>query len=279
MKKVFVVGSPRSGTTLVQKLIGLREDFYSCKETHYFQLIRRSRRRNKLDYFGLRRANVRKAYEFIKQNNDLLGDYDYEEVKSLSAAAVQFDRILTAEAQARGKTGWIEKTPGHVFHISLIEKYIPSAQFVHVIRDGRDVVASTVDAARSFPDASAWKAYADLYVAIDRYNRCLMESTRYLDADGHVFVRYEHILDDVESTVDRLFDALGLDGGYRDLNLESTGIDETVTREDEGWKSDSVKKIKNTHLVKFNQIFSEEEKSHICTRAMTLSPETEMKLI
>ena len=45
----------------------------------------------------------------------------------------------------RGKQRWAEKTPGYTFHLDLIDELFPNAQYVHVIRDGRDVVASFRD--------------------------------------------------------------------------------------------------------------------------------------
>lgn len=44
-----------------------------------------------------------------------------------------------------GKRRWGEKTPAHVFHISLIDEVYPGSQFVHIIRDGRDVVRSLLN--------------------------------------------------------------------------------------------------------------------------------------
>jgi hypothetical protein len=41
-----------------------------------------------------------------------------------------------------GKSRWGEKTPAHVFHIDLIDEVFPEAQFIHIIRDARDVVRS-----------------------------------------------------------------------------------------------------------------------------------------
>ena len=40
------------------------------------------------------------------------------------------------------KTRWAEKTPAHVLHIELIHEVFPKAQFVHMIRNGYDVVKS-----------------------------------------------------------------------------------------------------------------------------------------
>ncbi|MFW6116112.1 MAG: sulfotransferase family protein [bacterium] len=261
MIKIFVVGCPRSGTTLVQKLLGARDDVYTCKETHYFQKIRRKGKWKALDYLMLSKNNVVDAFEFICANNELLGEYDPCQVGSLRSAALFLDEVMTSEAQSRRKVAWVEKTPPHVFDIGWIRRHIPTAKFVHVLRDGRDVVASMVDAARRFPQATAWRRYASLEMAIEEYNRCLRESLKYHRSQGHVFVRYEHILDDVERVCHQLYRSLGLDGEMVDLNFD--GIDGQIVRSDEGWKSNWRGEIRDTRLVKFNRIFSDEQRSLI----------------
>ena len=193
MKKIFIVGCPRSGTTLVQKLLGGREDTYTLKETHYFERIRRKRGKRgllsrPLDYLFLSHKNVLNAYDFIHSNNELVAQHDPKEIKTLYDATLFFDRMMTTEAKARGKTVWVEKTPSHLLSIRLITQHIPSAQFVHVIRDGRDVVASLVDAAKKFPQK--WQRHTNLENTIDLYNRRLKESVKYCDYNGHIFIQH-----------------------------------------------------------------------------------------
>jgi hypothetical protein len=266
MKKIFVVGCPRSGTTLVQKLLGAHKDVYTCKETHYFQKIRRIGKRKVLDYLFLSQHRVLKAYDFIRSNNELLGQYNPSEVKSLRSAALFLDCIMTSEAQARGKLAWVEKTPHHLFYIRLIKRYIPSAQFVHVLRDGRDVVASLVDAAERFQ--RVWKEHTDLKRAIGLYNRSLRESLKYYGSEGHRFVRYGYILDDFAGACRKLYTLLDLES--ENLSLDLSGIHKRVVRSDESWKNDSEGRIKDTRLVKFNQIFDEEQKKLIVSRIKDL---------
>lgn len=273
MKKIFVVGCPRSGTTLVQKLLGARSDTYTCKETHYFQKIRRIGKKKILDYLFLSQDNVLNAYEFICNHNELLKHYDPGGVTSLRSAVLFFDHLMTSEAKAKSKSAWVEKTPAHLFYIRWISRYIPSVQFVHVLRDGRDVVASLVDAAQRFPQASAWKRYADLEITIDEYNRCLKESLKNYGKEGHVFVQYEHILDGVEGVCNKLFASLGLES--ESFHLDLVGTHEEVVRSDEGWKNGFTGEIRDTRLVKFNQIFDEVQKSLVTNKVKEL-PSTKL---
>jgi sulfotransferase family protein len=264
MKKIFVVGCARSGTTLVQMLLGTRDDVYTCKETHFFQKIRRAGKSKVLDYFLLSRNSVLEAYEFIRTHNRLFREYDPSQVRTPRSAVMFFDQLMTSEAQARNKLVWVEKTPAHLFYISLIKRYVPSAQFVHVIRDGRDVIASLVDAARRFPQEKAWKAYADLDVAINEYNRCLRESSKYCGTAGHFFVPYEQLVVDTEQLTASLYKQLGLN--IKNINLDLNEVHKQVVRNDENWKDDHGGEISDTRLEKFHRIFNDEQKQLIVSR-------------
>jgi hypothetical protein len=56
--------------------------------------------------------------------------------------AVVFDYIMSEFAAREGKSRWCEKSPMHVQHISLLAEAFPAAQFIHVVRDGRDCAVS-----------------------------------------------------------------------------------------------------------------------------------------
>lgn len=264
MKKVFVVGCPRSGTTLVQSYLGARSDTFTLKETHFFPNIRRVGKRKIFDYLFLSQSRVLRAFGLIAAHNKLLHQYDPHTVTTFRSAVRFFDQMMSGEAQTRGKEVWLEKTPSHMFYIPLIKRHLPSVQFVHVLRDGRDVVASMVDTARRYPEAKAWKEHVDIATATDKYNRYMMESHKYYGSQGHTFIQYEQILDDPERSINRLFFHLGLENQKVQPALK--GINKKIARSDEGWKADPKDEIKDTRLVKFNQIFNEEQRRFIIER-------------
>ncbi|MGD8815173.1 MAG: sulfotransferase, partial [Anaerolineales bacterium] len=220
LMRAFIVGCPRSGTTLVQKLLGARQDTYTLRETHFFQNIRRSGPAKLLDYWRLSKTQVDLAYAFISRNNELQVKHDPRDVRSLPQAVHFLDQLMSAEARARGMVAWVEKTPAHLYFVRWIERYLPSAHIVHVLRDGRDVVASLIDVANRFPQAKAWRHNQDVSAAIDTYNRYLRASLKCRGRNNHVFIRYEHIIADVDRERKRLFKLLGLKDQEPSATLE-----------------------------------------------------------
>jgi Sulfotransferase family len=140
-KLVFLVGSPRSGTTWLQLLLSRSPAIATVPETQLFS---------------------RYMHSMVEQWNDdritarpigltkLLGD---EEFRGLlrSTTAVVFGKIAQSKPSA---TVVLEKTPGHVRCSHEILELWPDAHFIHIIRDPRSVVASLRAASRSW--ASDW---------------------------------------------------------------------------------------------------------------------------
>ena len=149
MRKLFLVGSPRSGTTLLQTILTSQSELFTLKETHFFRHLHRWRPVRWLDHLHLDGARVDAAFRFITENNALEGSYDWAGVRRLADACRLFDHLMTNETGLRDRRGWLEKTPEHMFFIDEIRRYLPNARFVHILRDGPDVVAvQLVDAAR-----------------------------------------------------------------------------------------------------------------------------------
>ena len=50
--------------------------------------------------------------------------------------------VMEAITRKQGARRWAESTPWHLHYLPLIKKQIPNALIIHIIRDGRDVIAS-----------------------------------------------------------------------------------------------------------------------------------------
>jgi protein-tyrosine sulfotransferase len=165
----FIIGSGRSGNTLLRKLLvenseavippeipGLGNTircFSRYRGVEWGECVEKT-----LKMFFLQ-ANVDietkdKKGNIIKYNlvDDLELDFDHLEAKlsNLPPKQQALSTIITEiyNQYSINKTGkvlpWGDKTPWNVFHFARIEKVFPKARYIHMVRDGRDVVASYV---------------------------------------------------------------------------------------------------------------------------------------
>jgi hypothetical protein len=144
---VFIVGCPRSGTTVLQRVIDAHPQVAIIAQSRWIpgflkMVCRRSPEGlvtpdmipRLLNYRGL----FRKMGISREELEPLLG------AGSLSFA--QFvSGIFDLYGQARGKTLVGDKTPIYVRNVRLLHEQWPEARFVHLIRDGRDVSLATIN--------------------------------------------------------------------------------------------------------------------------------------
>ncbi|WAZ20923.1 sulfotransferase [Streptomyces cinnabarinus] len=146
-RPVFVLGCPRSGTTLLQLMLHAHPRIALPPETRFVLPAYEGR----LGFGDLRDAGNRaalarwitgrKATRFHELGLDAGGVAERiaDGPPTLgSALAVP----LKAYAEQHGKARWGDKRPAYALHVEEIHRLFPDAQFVHLVRDGRDCVAS-----------------------------------------------------------------------------------------------------------------------------------------
>lgn len=116
-----------------------------------------------------------------------------------------FGTIFRAYARRFGKPRWGDKRPGYYECIPGLLRMFPDAQIVHLIRDGRDCVASL----KSMP----W-AQQDIFEAISTWVEAIdsgRRAARRLPADAYVEIGYERLVTDPEGQLRALCDFFGED--------------------------------------------------------------------
>ena len=141
---VFIVGMNRSGTTLLRMMLDAHPQLTIPPETHFVpDLIKAVREPG---------ATPEAALEAMKSAREW-GDFGFSDEEMLArlralpklkpGAAVR--TFYEAYMAQQGKPRWGEKTPTYVQKMKLIQRALPEARFIHVIRDGRDVALSVLD--------------------------------------------------------------------------------------------------------------------------------------
>ncbi len=112
------------------------------------------------------------------------------------------DEVLRPYLQPRSRY-LVERTPDHVHHIALISEVYPGARFVHIVRDGRDVVRSLL--AKPWGPDNVEAAASEWRDSVRAGRLQAPPATHYRE------LRYEELLTQPEAAIGSLFGWLGLD--------------------------------------------------------------------
>ena len=205
----FIVGSARSGTTLLRVMLNAHPAVAVPPESWFITQLWTGRDEVELEPLLQRLA----AHQSFRK-----WDLPIEAVRNElpeTAMACYADVIAAAfraYARTHGKSSWGDKTPRYVESIDLLDRIFPEARFVHLIRDGRNVALSYADV--PFGPKTVAKAAA----LWGRRVSAGMEAGRKLGPDRYLEVRYEELVTDPEAVARVLCDFLGI--GYDPSMLE-----------------------------------------------------------
>ncbi len=144
---VFIVGCPRSGTTLLRRIVSAHPQIVITPEAHWIPLWFEQRRGLMSD--GLVTAEL--VSELLAHNKFALFGLGRETLMSLAGSGqpISYASFVTGifdlYGEARGKKAVGNKTPDSVRRIGTLHTLWPEARFVHLIRDGRDVALSLMN--------------------------------------------------------------------------------------------------------------------------------------
>lgn len=269
--RLFLVGCPRSGTTLLQSLLASHPDIISFPESHFFRLLveKRSRLRQMLNLASpIARSHYAQffaetgypdAKRFLKQTDITIPQY-----------ARAFYRALDAIAQQEGKPIWLEKTPGHVRYINYIEATIAQPKFIHIVRNGTDVVASLYEVTHKYPNL--WEKAYSVDECISHWEKDVKLTLHYLNQPNHIVVQYEQLADDPEPILMDLCKFIGT-AFYKEMLSNYRQTAQKVTASNEPWKAGVSNAIQKRSSTKFNELFNETERQHISNAIATLNLE------
>src|SRR5258708_2945408 len=116
-KPIFIVGSPRSGTTLMRSILDSHPNIF-CPSWETGLFVHLSARLNG----DLVKIMQKAGAGFPLPRGQL--------VAWVRRAALE---LFAEFGSQSGKSRWAEKAPAHVHHMAFIREVFPDAQFVHMI--------------------------------------------------------------------------------------------------------------------------------------------------
>ncbi|ADG87367.1 sulfotransferase family protein [Thermobispora bispora] len=247
-RPIFVIGCPRSGTTMLQLMLHSHPRIAVPPETRFVVPAYFSRRM----YGDMRLAeNRRRLATWIATGKNTkfreLGLDADEFVRAAMLGPGSFGSVIgmafQCYAERFGKPRWGDKRPSYYRHVEMLLRMFPDAQFVHLIRDGRDCVASLKEMPWYRPDAIYAAAnWAESIDFAKRYARKLPKDTYYQ-------LRYEDLTADPETELKRLCDFLGEE--YDPAMCEPWHIAEIAVPKHKVWHSNTHGEVTTAHSGKW----------------------------
>ena len=214
---VFIVGCSRSGTTLLQRIMNAHPQLAVTDEqdwiSNYFkkraaltpegqvspELIARLLQHKRFPKLGVSREDLER----------LLGSGEGVDYAAFVTG------ILDLYGRAKGKRLVGDKCPSHVFAIPSLNALWPSAKFVHLIRDGRDVCLSLLNWDKPDRITDRFVGCAEDRVSTSALYWTWMvqagrEAGRWLGPERYFEIRYEALLADAPGECGRLCIFLGV---------------------------------------------------------------------
>ncbi len=183
---VFIVGLPRSGTTLLQAILCRTGNYFSMPETHFFSRVT----------YGLPERNFTKGdykkIQYVLANKSKI-DVDEVSLFRISSRKELFEYILSIYNRENMET-FLEKTPRHIFFYKKILEYYPDARFICMVREPKNAVSSIMEM-----DKSKKKSIIRLSVFYNKVTRTVIDFEPNVNV---LIVRYEDLTNKPKTTVE-----------------------------------------------------------------------------
>lgn len=233
---IFVVGAPRSGTTLLATFLASHSHIFCGPETHFFPYLEanfsnlssllngRNWSTRATQFMTELTVNDNRIIDLFEMTSQQIEHHLFNRKPSIQAL---LESLTMEKMMATQKGRWAEKTPNHILHLRSIRALYPKAAIIRIIRDPRDAAASM---AAKLPWASQ-VPLENAYLINDWYQK----SQDFFRRDSLTFsLRYEDLVMQPEEKLKQLCDFIGEPFERAMLNRQDAA--EQTAPDQEPWK-------------------------------------------
>jgi len=205
---IFIMGPPRSGTTLVKTVLRTHSRICGVDGETWFFLRK--------DYAGFRHPAV--------------PDSDMQQyVREADSVTGLFDRFAEAVRTDEDAAHFLEKTPEHALRLSYLVNHFPQSTFVFLVRDPRDGLRSAKNFTAywaTLPDQDRTGGY------LETWRRSVEAYEEFADDSSIVLLRYEDFCQQPADELRRILDRIG-------FGIEPQQLDPSAYGESHGEKHEA----------------------------------------
>jgi Sulfotransferase family len=207
-RPIFVIGAPRSGTTMLRVMLSSHSHIYIPPESDFIPRLYLGRARTPMS-----RRRALRDLRVVLGNRRFLREWRGEPLDpdafvdglpELTPTAF-LDSLYRTYAARHHAVRWGDKSPIYTHYVPLLAEIFPDAQFVHIVRDGRDAALSALAAYRD-------RFYVDIYFAARSWEhrvRAARVAGASLGPDRYVELHYEELTVEPEAVLRSVCDFLG----------------------------------------------------------------------
>jgi protein-tyrosine sulfotransferase len=259
---VFIISSGRSGTTLMRSMLVAGGKIAIPAETQIIHMLpvkyHTTRGLGWEDQVRLIIASFESHRNFPLWQVNLAEAY--QRVLALPENERSLARIInevyfTYAAQAFPEAHvWGDQSPIHTFYLPYIKKVFPKARFMHLLRDGRDVVSSMVT--RHGDDY--------LFEAVLRWKTSLRRISHFqtgLAAEQYIEVRYENLVREPEPTLQTVCSFIGID--YDPVMLDYWKLPTTIEHKYKTFHQNLGKPVFASSIGKWKERLNQQQQDYV----------------
>jgi hypothetical protein len=216
-KPIFVVGSPRSGTSILTWCLGQHPNIIPQEESNWlgpfaidtasgYQRGSARGAHGQLSAIGVRREEF--LVLFGQTISELILSHREQFQMRRAQLGLDVPPFTISRSPNEPKSRWVDGTPEYSFYICGLRKLFPQALFVHLVRDVTAVVRSLLN---FFPDGRN-RLVANEQAAYEYWLRRVtscVEAEQAYGPDVVYRMRYSDLVEQPESTMRSLLDFLG----------------------------------------------------------------------
>lgn len=205
---LFLVGCPRSGTTLLRVMLDSHPRLAIPPESHFIaKWAAQPERFGAAGAFDASRflnaILVHKWFALCELDEAAVRRHFAHATPATFSDAVR--SLYACYAQTRGKVRWGDKTPAYVRHVGALATLFDEARFVHIVRDGRDVAASLIKQAWGPDNVHSAALFWKRSILSARRDGESIGSSRYCE------IRYEDLVSQPQEQLETIGRFAGLD--------------------------------------------------------------------
>lgn len=230
---IFIVGLPRSGSTLWLNILAQAHNICRINEIHYLTPLKKDFRYFLKKYIGnlSDEENIRKMVEFMLSRERIPGihesfwHHDIGKIQDTNIKKVLKNKILESNkslgsifkiiieeiSAINGYTRCCVKFPVYVNYVNKLLQWYPKSKIVHITRDPRAIAISrandpggTARRIREHPHASYIIKKTMIYFVVAQYIWTSKLHCKFNGISNYALFRYEDLLKDPERVVKKL---------------------------------------------------------------------------